>query len=172
MEYKNVIEDFVARTRHNLHYIRETARAQSDDGDSGATVYEFTQLVNSMLGLLVFPQERFFDSIPTTPLRELEEAGWPSIRVSDGFPDTVDNLKDLMRYLRNAVAHFNMQFLTRSSQLSGVRVWNTRRGKRTWQADLSIEDLEQITERFIDLVLSDTSRTRPSGAATKGGCEA
>lgn len=172
MEYKNVVEDFVARTRQNLNHIREAALVCPGHEETGPAVYEFTQLVNSMLGLLVFPQQRFFDNIPETPLVELEETGWPAIRVSEGFPDKVDNLKALMRYLRNAIAHFNIEFLTQSSQLSGVRVWNTRGGRRTWQADLSVETLEQITDRFIEIILADAKTSTDSTNGHEGGrCE-
>lgn len=169
MEYKNVVEDFVARTRQNLNYVREAALVCPGHEETGPAVYEFTQLVNSMLGLLVFPQQRFFDNIPETPLVELEKTGWPAIRVSEGFPDKVDNLKALMRYLRNAIAHFNIEFLTQFSQLCGVRVWNRRRGKRTLQADLSVETLEQITDRFIEIILADAQTSTHSTDGHEGG---
>ncbi len=48
MMYKEVIQDFARRTRKNLEAI-DRLHAE------GRQVYEVTQLVNSTLGLLVFP---------------------------------------------------------------------------------------------------------------------
>ena len=51
--YEDVIADFAKRTEANLQTIRRLAK------EGGATpAFEVTQLVNSMLGLLVFPQQR------------------------------------------------------------------------------------------------------------------
>lgn len=105
MNYESVIRDFAQRTRTNLRTI-EDFRA------SGGKAYEVTQLVNSMLGLLVFPRERFIDQIPETSLDDLEAAGWPVPKVVGEFPQARD-LRQLIRYLRNAIAHFNIEIYWR-----------------------------------------------------------
>lgn len=160
MIYKpdRVVQDFAQRTLDNLTAIRRL-RAE------GQPVYEVTQLVNSLLGLLVFPKEEFFEVIPRTPLHQLKQEGWPVPRVSGEFRQARD-LKELIRYLRNAVAHFNIEFLPMPGvpgdsrpQISGLRVWNTRDRQKTWEATLSLEDLEGITERVIGLVIRLNSRT-------------
>ena len=51
MNYEDVIADFATRTKKNLELIR---RLQAEDPES--EIYEVTQLLNSMLGLLVFPK--------------------------------------------------------------------------------------------------------------------
>jgi HEPN pEK499 p136 len=70
MNYESVIRDFAERTRKNLRTINDLKA-------KGVEVYEVTQLVNSMLGLLVFPRENFIDQVPQTSLSELEADGWP-----------------------------------------------------------------------------------------------
>lgn len=152
--YQNVVRDFIARTRRNLELVREHAEAEGAHSvaDGERRAFEVTQLVNSMLGLLVFPQQRYFNAIPHTPLEELVANGWPRVRAVDGFPD-VEDLHDLMRYLRNAVTHFNIEFTEQSGKISGVRVWNTKpNGVKNWKTELSMQDLESITERFCDLL--------------------
>ena len=42
-----------------------------------AAVFEATQFINSMLGLVGFPQLEHVESIPRTPLEELQREGWP-----------------------------------------------------------------------------------------------
>ncbi|WP_027177116.1 HEPN family nuclease [Desulfovibrio aminophilus] len=150
MEYRDVVRDFAERTKKNLETIDRLR-------DLGEEVYETTQLINSMLGLLVFPREEFVDRIPQIPFADLARAGWPTPNVRNRFPQARD-LRQLIRYLRNAIAHFNLEFLSDGEhQISGLRVWNTRPGSRvtTWDAELSLDDLRNIAERFTSLLLAE-----------------
>jgi len=152
--YKDVVRDFIGRTRRNLDLVREHAEAEGAHGvaDEDRRAFEVTQLVNSMLGLLVFPQQKYFNAIPRTPLADLAGDGWPQVRAVEGFPDVAD-LREMMRYLRNAVAHFNIEFTEQFGTIDGVRVWNTKPNDVTnWKTELSMRDLESITERFCDLL--------------------
>lgn len=148
MMYEEVIRDFAERTRANLRAI-ERLEAQ------GQEVYAVTQFINSTLGLLVFPKQEYVDRIPHTSLEELERKGWPIPRVRGDFQQVAD-LNELIRYLRNAIAHFNIKFIgDERNEIRVLHVWNTnpRNGNRTWEAELSVSDLRGITDRFIDLLL-------------------
>ena len=150
MMYEDVVADFAWRTQQNLRAI-ETAE------QNGACVFETTQLINSMLGLLVFPREEFVDRIPKTPLSQLRSEGWPVPRVRPGFAQASD-LAELVRYLRNAISHFNLKFQRDSqSRISGVRVWNTRCGEKTWEADLQLDELRGIAEHFTELLVKKSN---------------
>jgi hypothetical protein len=150
MDYqKEFIVDFAKRTRANLEFI-EHARDSS--------VYEVTQLFNSMLGLLVFPQQNYMDRIPETPLHDLVNSGWPAIKLIKGQP-LCENLRQLIRMLRNGVSHCNIEFIADAkNQLTGLRIWNYERGSsanpKNWEAELSIKDLRSIAFRFIELMES------------------
>ena len=157
MDYSSLVRDFAERTQHNLQLVR---RAQEEDNEA----YEVTQLINSMLGLLILPVEHMRNAIPATSLEEMEADGWPTPLVSGGFAAPRD-LRDLMRMLRNSIAHFNLEFLSDSSgQITGICLWNTRRGTRTWQVTLSLSDLEGLTDRFIDLLLDTPEDRRQANA--------
>jgi len=147
MEYhKEFIKDFAERTKANLEFIEGRAKR-------GDTVFEVTQLINSTLGLLVFPKEQYMRKIPDTSLAELEEQGWPRIKVVEGkLPE--DNLQQLMRYLRNGIAHCNIEFYSNDHrQVDGLYIWNN--GATTWKAKLSIDDLRNITKCFIKMINED-----------------
>lgn len=164
MMYEEVIRDFADRTRKNLHAIDELQA-------EGREVYEATQLINSTLGLLVFPQQEYVDRIPETSLHELRQNGWP-VPTCRKEAEQVQNLNQLIRYLRNAVAHFNIEFIgDGQNQIHLLRVWNERAGAKTWEAELSVSDLRGIAERFIDLLLSRGGplRQRWSGQPLGGG---
>lgn len=123
--------------------------------DSDFEVYEVTALINSMLGLLVFPQQRFIETIPETPLEELSRQGWPIPLVVGDYPQ-VPNLRQLVRYLRNAISHFNIEFFTDDTgHIAGLYVWNIDKKVTTWKAKLSVSDLDAIAHRFIALILKE-----------------
>lgn len=149
MNYNEIVRDFAERTRQNLEYIEQSKQ-------NGSDVYEVTQLVNSLLGLLVFPQQRYFNQIPETPIEQLQKDGWPTIVVIGDFQPH-QNLKELMRYLRNAIAHFNVEFIAdNEKQLQGIKVWNKRGSQITWKAEISLNELRMIVEKFTELILQES----------------
>ena len=151
MNYHDIVKDFAKRTKKNLDLMR---RLQQENPE--LEIYEVTQLMNSLLGLLVFPQQRYIKNIPHTPLDYLAAEGWPIPQVVGQFPQVKD-LNQLIRYLRNAVAHFNIEFLADGQgQISGLRVWNQWRGKITWRAELSLAEIEELVNRFFALILDET----------------
>lgn len=149
MDYQHVVKDFASRTKHNLQLI-EKAR------DDGLEAYEVTQLINSCLGLLVLPQQNYMNSIPETPINELVEMGWKIPKVKGDFPQA-ENLRELMRFLRNAIAHFNIEFTSKDpDHLQAIKVWNKNRGKITWQATFTLTELHSLLEQFINLIEDET----------------
>ena len=154
MQYQDLVCDFAQRTRANLEAI-EWLRNQSQH----LPAYEITQLINSLLGLLVFPQQEFVNSIPATPLTQLQFQGWPIPKIVGNFQQVKD-LRQLVRYLRNAIAHFNIEFTADAKdQINGLRVWNDlpNNGPTNWKAELSIGDVKVLADKFVDLVLSRNS---------------
>jgi hypothetical protein len=146
MMYEDVIRDFANRTKKNLAAIEQLHL-------DGAEVFETTQLVNSCLGLLVFPQQKFIDRIPETPLSELAQEDWPIPRVVGNFQQAKD-LKQLIRYLRNAISHFNVEFIGTNDEIRFLKVWNNDRNGKTWEAELSVDDLRKIAHLFSDLLIN------------------
>lgn len=85
MEYQNVVKDFARRTRQNLDLLRNIQKQHPE-----LEIYEVTQLVNSMLGLLVFPQQQYIRDVPAIPLDELACQGWPIPKVRGSYPQVSD----------------------------------------------------------------------------------
>jgi hypothetical protein len=150
MRYDYLVRDFARRTQRNLEYVRSAQHG-------GADVYEVTQLINSMLGLLVFPQQQYVDAIPATPVSDLERDGWPIPRIVGDYPQ-VNDLNQLVKYLRNAIAHCNLEFISDSSMdIQGVQVWNVPpNGQTNWKAQLTIAELHDLTEKFLTLLLGES----------------
>ena len=148
MDYENVVKDFAKRTKHNLSLIQEHHK-------KGNEAYEVTQLINSCLGLLVLPQQNFIRSIPETPIDELIDEGWIIPTVDGNYPQ-VKNLNELMRYMRNAIAHCNIEFISNSEdQLESIKIWNENRNRIIWKATLGLKELESLLDKFIELILEE-----------------
>lgn len=171
MNYEDLLRDFVRRMRRNPQIVRDAEAG-------GVEAYEVTQLINSMLGLVVLPRESYFEQIPQKPLEELRAEGWPE-PVLEGEFGRPRNLRDLMRLIRNGIAHWNMEFISEGQAIRGVRIWNERptktcecpgcaecgkwlcscrRGKqKTWQVTLRLSELQEMTDRFVALVLDEST---------------
>ena len=177
--YADLIVNFAERTIQNLNFLR----AQASAGDPN--VFEVTQLWNSLLGLIVLPHERDYEGggmrhIPRTPMIELwsQDPPWPRITVS--APDH-ESLHDLVRDLRNAVAHFNVEFLTGpdnkpDDEITAVTVWTqgsrrkkvpdnpgrpafdplgrpVKAGNYYWEGQINVEELERLARLIADVYL-------------------
>lgn len=104
---------FAERTRKNLEYI-----LAAHDAHEG--VHVVTQVILSLLGVVVFPFERHTTEAHVDPdLQELAAAGWPLWDYVDGSrpPKT---LSGLIGHLRHATAHNNVSFSSDSRFLHDV----------------------------------------------------
>ena len=160
MNHQSLVHNFVVRTKANLAVIEDIARIKSHTSPNSAitqqerSVYEVTQLINSLLGLIVLPQQNYFDEIPLT-LADLERAGWPRPSIQGKLPKDLNNLNDLMRYVRNSIAHFNIEFFAdHTGEIRGLKIWNVNRAEEVnWTAQLSLTDLRLLLEKFTNLIL-------------------
>jgi len=76
--------------------------------------FNYTLLINCLLGLIVMPRERVFSYIPTTPLTAefKNEIGLVSSTISS----QIRNLRDLIKKLRHSVAHFDFVVLSTNEE--------------------------------------------------------
>ena len=113
-----------------------------------------TQLVNSLLGLLVFIKERRFnDEIRTLTLASLQRQGWPNWNSTVNTPNT---LGQLVRHLRNAVAHGGIKFSSDAPALADVSFEFTDRDPNssqiTWNGRISGPDLRKFVLCLVEEV--------------------
>jgi len=72
MQPENPLLDVMNRTIYNLHFIEDEAKNEGP--------YEVTQLVNSFLGALAHPWEKFKIELETISLEEAQDKGWPLVK--------------------------------------------------------------------------------------------
>lgn len=144
-------DEFISRTEKNLRAIEKLSR-------EGESVYEVTQLINSLLGLLVYPNERL-KKIPEITWETMIKQEWP---LPTGENAQVSGLKQLIRYMRNAVAHFDIEFIADNNEIVGIRFKNEGaldEGSKTrpWIGEYRLEALKS----FVDMFLDHISKNKP-----------
>ena len=118
--------------------------AQSYSGPNDATL-----LVNCLLGLLIVPKESLIEKIPQDAFEQLPEWGIrtesiKSIGRCDQGHYHEPTLRQLVRRLRNAVAHFNIDPMHNQSKVDGFR-FSDRNGFR---AGLSLGEMKEFVTRL------------------------
>lgn len=158
MTYKEFIRDFVKRTKENYEKVK--------DGP-----YEVTQLINSAIGLLIVPRE--YEKKNESEKEDKKKN--KKIQISDDFVDEsllnkmiscVDDkyknnldLAELVRHLRNGIAHCRMDFEPGKTSLhepdnhiGRVIIWD-KRNKINFKIDLPIDLLKEFFMGFSDGVI-------------------
>jgi hypothetical protein len=152
------------RTKKNLEYIYQS---KADEAD----VEEFTQLVNSMLSMVISLREDFFKGgdYSWEEVEILLLPSWnPELRDITGKDPSSDkpNLKkaksfsQLMANIRHAFAHNCYDFFSKDTngEIHGVTVWNLPLRtenlpiNRTWEADIEEAQLRSFAYLVIDFL--------------------
>lgn len=154
--------DMMRRTMHNLKLMD---RQVNQFSGSGEPPYEFTQLINSFLGALALPRERDLyamlrkvsiedaqndDQFPVLKNLCLESQD-ESIRAACDIPE---NLEVLVGFIRNGIAHGNMDLIQDANgDIARIRLTNSRKVKggrfqMTWGTELDVHTLRQVLDSF------------------------
>lgn len=141
------------RTIQNLKFID---RHKSHHGP-----FEVTQLINSFLAVVAHPWDQLLDqskleqvTLESKVFKGCRFPVFPSVPV-EGEPAKLDNAYDLLRVLRNGIAHGNMKRLDRKTlrrlrqtgplprvkedEIAGIKLWNKKS-----DTDLIVYELQQI----------------------------
>ncbi|MBK9629263.1 MAG: hypothetical protein IPO56_16625 [Flavobacteriales bacterium] len=163
MGYKeDTFKDFARRTLANLRAVEAPRTAGADD------VYEVTQLINSMLGLVTFPKEE--DRVPDVDLHELVgKRSWPAPAelqgagkvMGKGNGKSKTTLRAVVIALRHAVSHQLIEFRTGRKEgrveIVGVRFWNN---KHPWELTIGIGSLRKFVVSLAEEVIEGPDKIR------------
>jgi HEPN pEK499 p136 len=161
MEYEDLVRDFVSRTRANLAVIDRL-----HEQDSTSPFYEVTQLLNSLLGLVVIPFARLLDDkrgeahghllndrLSQRPITETGVADFPLVRLNRTGGRGPSNLYELLRGVRNAIAHADIDFNGSGGQIAEVILHcQISRRQRKWDMTFTVRELRVFVEAFADEV--------------------
>jgi hypothetical protein len=128
--YKEQEFDFIKRTKTILAQYDSFQIVEKDK-------YEVTLLINCLVGLLILPQQNWFDQLPTE-LTSQKEWGIKPEHISRMKSGETKNVKDIARHLRNSIAHYKFEDFDKT-------------GVVTFEAILPIANLKQFVEKLSSL---------------------
>lgn len=150
MNYDDRVLDFVERTRANLN-ITDRLSASGDD-----PFYEVTHLINSLLGLIVVPREEMINQLPKATLQRLEIDGW-EFEIQPGTCLGPACLTDLVRGMRNAVAHFKIDVASGDTdgEITSITLRSEDRFNVCfWSVSFTPTQLRMFVDRLADAITS------------------
>lgn len=110
--------------------------------------YDATLLVNCLLGLLILPKETWYQKIPDVAFQDLSNWGIEPDSLMSGERqygyEHRPNLKQLVKKLRNAVAHFDVKPINGDGKVDGFS-FTDRDG---FCAKLSLEEIKTFVTRL------------------------
>lgn len=152
MDTRNEALEFARRTRRNLEFV-EKAKGQ------GAEVHVVTQLTVSLLGLVVFPKEKILlNEAKNKMIPDMRIENWPAWTILlDDPKKPTRSLADILKHVRNAVAHGRLTFTSDSEHLEEVAIIVEDKYRREdteayWRAQIDGNDLRSFCLHFIDFV--------------------
>ena len=150
------------RILDNLDFIEGAAPKWGSPNQNEAP-YADTQLLISLLGVLIFPHERDTKTLGALlnnygRLGDVVTIVWPKdghdkieLTGAEGESTSVNPkaIDQLPRLLRNGIAHFNVRPINADGRFGGIRIWNRNTdGLITFIGDVKFDDLRPFA-RFI-----------------------
>lgn len=147
------VEEFFERTLKNLEYYTEKDRSNSEK-----CFYEVTQLINSLLGLIVFIKEKNGQSLPNSIYERFKEKfeeesteGLWDYRDKQENPE-VKTSRTLIRHLRNAIAHARIEAKGNGKDIGSIK-FKDKNGTSEFEMELSIEEIRELINMIKDEVV-------------------
>ena len=171
---KDFVADFAKRTFENL---AEICRGNNVAEGKG---FEVTQLINSFVGLLIFPQQEQNknhwegrDQRPNFNSSDYWNVPFPNVKIElayhevakDEYIQTGSDFQKMIQHLRNAVSHQNLQVEPLESdtrdvttgEVTGFRFTDTnpKNSSQSITLSLSIDDIYNILMSTLYRIMSD-----------------
>ena len=151
-ESRNTTLGFVTRTRKNLVLVIQAF-------EEGEDFHVVTHLVNSLLGIVVVPKERYCNAeFLSLSLKETYRKGWPRWNIlldePKGKQEKTETLGGLISHLRNAAAHGRFTFTGDSEARNLKEVWLVvedrpgKRAKTNWRSMIRGQELLDFCLKF------------------------
>jgi hypothetical protein len=128
MEYKNFELDFVERTLSNIEWI-EKQNSINKENPTAKTFYEFTNLINQCLGLILLPSQFSNSTFLANFSQELTHYGVGNNIVNKIKGNKDKTLSNILRHLRNGIAHGHIQqYSANNHDITDVRILDADKG--------------------------------------------
>ena len=150
--YKHQELDFIHRTKIILEQYKNFRISEKEK-------FEVTLFINCLVGLLILPQQNWFDNLPTD-IVSLKEWGIKEEHISVIIEEETKNVKDIARHLRNSIAHYNFTVFDNSSkEISRIKFEDfDRDNNKTFEATIPILNLRLFTTKLTDTLTKEMNQ--------------
>jgi hypothetical protein len=146
---------FAHRVRLNLEAIDAVVSV------APTQAHQVTQLVMTLLGLLVLPNETYYlQAAGDQRLAALAEQGWPTWTIAHDMSrrpgESADTFADLLWHLRSVVASGQIRVTAGDRPFASVSIYFDQqvagRDIKTWSASISAPDLRVFCLKLAELI--------------------
>ena len=152
LESRNTTRGFAQRTRKNLVNVKHAF-------ERGQDFHVVTHLVNSLLGIVMVPKQRYCKTeFLSLPLEEIYQDGWPKWDITldepKGNQKKTEILERLITHLRNSAAHGRFSFQGDPHSRYLEEVWlvvedrPSEKSKTNWRAVIRGDELFEFCTRL------------------------
>lgn len=146
--------DFVERTKKIIEQYDNLKLPEKDK-------FEVTLLINCLVGLLILPQQNWYDSLPTEIISQ-KEWGIGTEHISSIKQGETKNVKDILRHLRNSVSHYRFKaFDNSTNKISRIQFEDFDQNKnKTFEALIPLANLRKFTDRLSDVFMTEMNKQK------------
>ena len=123
--------------------------------------YETTLFLNCLVGLLIIPEQKWFENLPETVVTEIEWGISPAIIsiITDSKGIQEDKtVKNVAKHLRNSIAHNNFNVL-KADVITDIRFKDykdKRKTLQTFSAIISVKEITKFVQKFAEEALKQS----------------
>lgn len=142
------LKEFVRRIYINLNLIEETASKDKDKA------YETTQLLNSLFGLIIVPEQKYYNCLQNIPNKDVPIFMEIKSKIECCDIKTL-NYQGFIKHLRNCISHPNhMEFLNNNNnEIKQIKLIDKDGNKSTFSIQLEIEELKSICHELCGVLI-------------------
>lgn len=148
--YKDIEHDFIDRTMKLIAQYESILHRYSF-----AEQYNYTLLLNCLLGIIVIPKETVYAHIPNPVITKelLKEMGL----IKSSIDKNYQNLRKLIRDLRNSIAHGSFEIVSRTDDflVDNIVFHKVRNGQLVEIADFESSELLPFLRYYADWIKSN-----------------
>jgi hypothetical protein len=158
MGYEKQDIDFIKRTKSIIEQYDEHVMPKVDKKEQ----FDVTLFLNCFIGLLIVPQQNWYDNIPEECISSDEWGIEPecihSIKDKKGRNEG-NNIKNVARHLRNSIAHYNFKGISSGAgdnQIVNIEFKDFKDEThriQTFEAVIPIAALKKFTTKFIETLI-------------------
>ncbi len=152
--YKNQEFDFINRTKAIIEQYEKLELSKTEK-------FEVTLLLNCLVGLLILPQQNWFNSLPTDLVTQ-KEWGIDEKHISTIKKGETKNVQNVARHLRNSIAHYNFKvFENKSNDISSIKFEDyDPSNNKTFEAIIPISSIRQFTTKLTNTFVIEMEKQK------------